>query len=80
MNVISKKGKDMAMIMQSYMSDNGEIISVGDTLTEDGELKVEFEFPYNSVYLSYDDIDLLQMWLNWVKDIYMTQGNDVTND
>lgn len=66
--------------MQSYMSDNGEIISVGDTLTEDGELKVEFEFPYNSVYLSYDDIDLLQMWLNWVKDIYMTQGNDVTND
>lgn len=70
----------MAMIMQSYMSDNGEIISVGDTLTEDGELKVEFEFPYNSVYLSYDDIDLLQMWLNWVKDIYMTQGNDVTND
>lgn len=70
----------MAMIMQSYMSDNGEIISVGDTLTEDGELKVEFEFPYSGVYLSYDDIDLLQMWLNWVKDIYMTQGNDVTND
>ena len=62
----------MAEIVQMFYDNVGENITVGDVeKTGSDDKKVYLEFSTDHMELDFDEIELLQGWLDWVKNDYL---------